>query len=190
MASTRRSDFARNRQVIFDVARRLFAERPEHEVQLEHVAEAAGIGRATLFRHIGSKQALVTALYRARMVDIENAADRALSCADPWDGLQLLFREVVRMAHEDRGLWSYGLRRTEQLERDPGHVAMVAKLARVLDRAQAAGHVRSGLAASDLPALFGTGAQWGWEGDASRLDLCVDILIQGIRAPECPAQKA
>ena len=175
-----RADFARNRQSIFDAARRLFAERPENEVQLEHVAEAAGIGRATLFRHIGSKQALVFAIYQARMVDVEEVADRALACADPWDGVELLFREAVRMAHEDRGLWAYALQRSDELERDPGRIAMVAKLGKVLDRAQAAGYVRSGLAASELAALFGTGAQWG---DTSRLDVCIDILLQGIRTP-------
>jgi AcrR family transcriptional regulator len=182
-ASTR-SDFARNRQLIFDSARRLFAERPEDEVQLQHVAAAAGIGRATLFRHIGSKQSLVTAIYRARMVDIEAVATRALACPDPWDGIELLFREVVRMAHEDRGLWSYALRRSEELERDPGRAAMVAKLAQVLERAQVAGYVRSGLTVSDLPALFGTGAQWGCVDDTSPLDLCIEILLQGIRSPD------
>jgi AcrR family transcriptional regulator len=179
-----RSDFARNRQLIFDAARRLFAERPEEEVQLEHIAAAAGMGRATLFRHIGSKQSLVTAIYRARVVDIEAVATRALSCPDPWDGIELLFREVVRMAHEDRGLWSYALRRSDEIEHDPGRAAMVARLAQVLERAQVAGYVRSGLTVSDLLALFGIGAQWGCAGDASPLDLCIDLLLQGIRSPD------
>ncbi len=182
-ASTR-SDFARNRQLIFDAARRLFAERPEDEVQLEHVAAAAGIGRATLFRHIGSKQSLIAAVYRARIVDVEAVATRALACPDPWDGIELVFREVVRMAHEDRGLWSYALRRREELERDSGRDAMMAMLAQVLERAQVAGYVRSGLSVSDLPALFGTGAQWASADDSSPLDLCIDILLQGIRSPD------
>jgi hypothetical protein len=61
---------------------------------------------------------------------------------------------------------------------------MMAMLAQVLERAQVAGYVRSGLSVSDLPALFGTGAQWASADDSSPLDLCIDILLQGIRSPD------
>src|ERR1700719_4261619 len=50
-----RADAARNRERILCAARRLFAERGAGCVSMDEVAEAAGVGKGTLFRRFGSR---------------------------------------------------------------------------------------------------------------------------------------
>lgn len=61
-AATERADAARNRERILCTARRLFAERGPGCVSMEEIAEAAGVGKGTLFRRFGSRAALALAL--------------------------------------------------------------------------------------------------------------------------------
>jgi len=60
--ATERADAARNRERILCTARRLFAERGASCVSMDDVADAAGVGKGTLFRRFGSRAALALAL--------------------------------------------------------------------------------------------------------------------------------
>src|SRR2546427_1698485 len=57
-----RADAARNRERILCTARRLFEERGASCVSMDEVAEAAGVGKGTLFRRFGSRAALARAV--------------------------------------------------------------------------------------------------------------------------------
>ncbi len=57
-----RVDAARNRERILCTARRLFAERGAGCVSMDEVAEAAGVGKGTLFRRFGSRASLAAAV--------------------------------------------------------------------------------------------------------------------------------
>lgn len=57
-----RTDAARNRERILCAARRLFAERGAGCVSMDEIAEAAGVGKGTLFRRFGSRAALAAAV--------------------------------------------------------------------------------------------------------------------------------
>ena len=57
-----RADAARNRDAILCAARRLFAERGASCVSMDDVAQAAGVGKGTLFRRFGSRAALALAV--------------------------------------------------------------------------------------------------------------------------------
>jgi AcrR family transcriptional regulator len=57
-----RVDAARNRERILCAARRLFDERGASCVTMDEIAEAAGVGKGTLFRRFGSRAALAAAL--------------------------------------------------------------------------------------------------------------------------------
>jgi AcrR family transcriptional regulator len=61
-AGVERSDAARNRERILCAARRLFAERGPSCVSMDDIAEAAGVGKGTLFRRFGSRAALASAV--------------------------------------------------------------------------------------------------------------------------------
>jgi AcrR family transcriptional regulator len=57
-----RVDAARNRERILCAARRLFQERGAGCVSMDEVADAAGVGKGTLFRRFGSRAALAAAV--------------------------------------------------------------------------------------------------------------------------------
>jgi AcrR family transcriptional regulator len=60
--SAKRADAARNRARILCTAQRLFAERGAGCVSMDDIAEAAGVGKGTLFRRFGSRAALALAV--------------------------------------------------------------------------------------------------------------------------------
>jgi AcrR family transcriptional regulator len=57
-----RADAARNRERILCSAARLFSERGADCVSMDDVAEAAGVGKGTVFRRFGSRAALALAV--------------------------------------------------------------------------------------------------------------------------------
>jgi AcrR family transcriptional regulator len=57
-----RADAARNRERILCAARRLFDEKSPSCVSMDEIAEAAGVGKGTLFRRFGSRAALAMAV--------------------------------------------------------------------------------------------------------------------------------
>ena len=72
-----RSDAARRRQAIVREARRLFAAEGS-DVALEAVAEAAGVGIATLYRNFESRTALADEVALPNLSDMQPAAAEAL----------------------------------------------------------------------------------------------------------------
>jgi AcrR family transcriptional regulator len=66
-----RADAARNRERILQAAERLFAERGVETVSMDAIAEAAGVGKATLFRRFGDRAGLALALLDAKERDLQ-----------------------------------------------------------------------------------------------------------------------
>jgi AcrR family transcriptional regulator len=64
--SAERADAARNRTRILCTAQRLFAERGASCVSMDEIADAAGVGKGTLFRRFGSRAALALAVLSDR----------------------------------------------------------------------------------------------------------------------------
>src|SRR3981081_4525773 len=71
-----RADAARNRERILCAARRLFDERGAGCVSMDEVAEAAGVGKGTLFRRFGSRASLAAAVLSERERDLQEAIIR------------------------------------------------------------------------------------------------------------------
>jgi len=65
-AQTERADAARNRERILCAARRLLAENSIDCVSMEAIAEAAEVGKGTLFRRFGDRASLLHALLDER----------------------------------------------------------------------------------------------------------------------------
>jgi AcrR family transcriptional regulator len=71
-----RADAARNRERILCAARRLFDERGAGGVSMDEIADAAGVGKGTLFRRFGSRALLAAAVLSERERDFQEAIIR------------------------------------------------------------------------------------------------------------------
>jgi AcrR family transcriptional regulator len=81
-----RADAERNRQRIVDAAADLFAERGLR-VSLDEVADRAGVGVGTVYRRFPDREALIDALFQARVEEFIGIATEAAADPDPWAGL-------------------------------------------------------------------------------------------------------
>jgi AcrR family transcriptional regulator len=70
---TERSDAAPNRVRLLEAAARLVAERGAEHVTMHEVAEAAGVGKGTLFRRFGDRDGLLLALLGEAEADFHEA---------------------------------------------------------------------------------------------------------------------
>jgi AcrR family transcriptional regulator len=68
-----RADAARNRLRVLAAAARLFAEHGVEGVTMDAVAQAAGVGKGTVFRRFGDKSGLAVALLDEREREIQGA---------------------------------------------------------------------------------------------------------------------
>ncbi|OWY83595.1 TetR/AcrR family transcriptional regulator [Rhodococcus sp. BUPNP1] len=152
-----RADAAKRRQLIVQEARRLFAAHGS-DVALETVAEAAGVGIATLYRNFESRAALADEVALAILGDMRAAGTEALervgsSPEDAWVGY------VQRLVELGLGALSATLAEfvTDEISgsvRD-AQAQTLAGVEELLDAVRAAGIVRPDLHALDLVLAIG-----------------------------------
>jgi AcrR family transcriptional regulator len=145
-----RRDAERNRQRILKAASEVFTEHGL-DVSLDEVARQAGVGVGTVYRRFRTKEELVEALFVDRIEAIAAVAERAADEPDPWTGLVSFMEQMAEMLAGDLGLRqmlmfatygqdqvAYARQRNEPL------------VARLVERAQAAGQVRPDLRQTDI----------------------------------------
>jgi AcrR family transcriptional regulator len=147
-----RADARRNRERVLAAAREAFAELG-FGVPLDVIAERAGVGPGTVYRHFPTKEALFEAVTLARVRDLVAVARAGAQSADPGAALDGF---LARLAHEasakrdlpdalgGAGAAAVALARTE----------LHAALDDLLNRARDAGAVRPGIGAPELLALL------------------------------------
>jgi AcrR family transcriptional regulator len=149
---------------IVDAARRLFAEHGFDEVTMAEVAAAAGVARATVFNHFGSKHALVEAITEDVIAYYDRMLQNALAdTVTPTPVLvRALFDEMGTGIEEDRRFYRGVFREIAKvrLGLDEGGIgeragaATVELLVKLLARGQARGELHRTHRAEDLASAF------------------------------------
>jgi AcrR family transcriptional regulator len=98
-----RADAERNRRRIVDAAADLFAERGL-QVSLDEVAERAGVGVGTVYRRFPDREALVDALFQARVEEFIGMAEEAAADPDAWAGLTRFIERGTEFHGRNRAL--------------------------------------------------------------------------------------
>jgi len=146
-----RRDAERNRQRILKAASEAFNERGL-DVSLDEIARYAGVGVGTVYRRFRTKEELVEALFMDRLESVAAVAEEAFEAPDPWSGL-VSFME--RMAEIIAG--NLGLRQMLIFATYGQDLVAVARqrnaplVQRLVERAQAAGQLRTDLCQTDIP---------------------------------------
>jgi AcrR family transcriptional regulator len=82
-----RADAVRTRKQLLDAAAEMFAERGA-DVSVAEIAERAGIGKGTVFRHFASKEDLIAAIVGDLLDDLAKAATDRQDAADATEALR------------------------------------------------------------------------------------------------------
>jgi len=149
-----RADAARNRLLILDAARELFAEEGL-SVPMEEVAARAGVGIATLYRRFPTREDLIAAAFEGKMRDYRDAVEQGLTDPDPWSGFCAYVNRVCAMQASDRGLrdvLTMTFPMATRLEADRAKVYEGA--AELVRRAKNAGALREDFVMEDIPLLL------------------------------------
>lgn len=95
-----RADAVKNRQLLLDTAARLFAEHGVDEVTMSAVAQAAGVGKGTLYRHFTDKAELCHALLDYDQRDLQERTLKRLRSEgnSPCEDLRWFMEEIVGFA--------------------------------------------------------------------------------------------
>ncbi|MFZ5675139.1 MAG: TetR/AcrR family transcriptional regulator [Pseudomonadota bacterium] len=186
LATTRkpRADAVRNRMLLLATAKAVFAAKGS-EASLDEIAQTAGVGPGTLYRHFPTRDALVTAVFRNETVQLVAAADDFARTKPPLEAFRawlLLFFDFVATKHSMMELLNSILGGTDELKTETmsqidGAVAKLVKGAIV------GGDIRPDIEPKDLMLALAGAAKFSPASDreqtAKRL---VDILIAGVQA--------
>jgi AcrR family transcriptional regulator len=177
-----RSDAVRNRERVLAAAKTVFSSGGS-DASLEGVARRAGVGIGTLYRHFPTREALFEAVYRREVEQLGELAEQLKDAADPFDALRQWLRSTVEFVATKKGmsaalaLAAYG----SELKKYSSD-RLTNAVGALLDRAVAAGDIRSDVSPEDLiRVLVGMcymHDQPGWQSTVSRL---LDVFLDGLR---------
>jgi AcrR family transcriptional regulator len=185
-ARPQRSDAKRNRARILEAARACLA-ADGHEAQIDDIARKAGVGVGTVYRHFPTKETLLEALAAQHFHRLADAAREALEDADPWDGLSAFLSRAAEWQANDRALAEVMAAEPEVMERAAMDRADLHQaVAKLVERAQAAGKLRLDIVAGDVPMLMcglGRATRVGSAGPTMSWKRYLAIMLDGLRAP-------
>jgi AcrR family transcriptional regulator len=189
---------AEQRDGILAAAFGLFSQRGFDEVRMADVARAAGVSRATVFNHFGSKQGLVDGITEQVLLYYQGMLDAALAdTRSPTPALLRALFDHMAMGIETTRRVQRGIFREIarlQLGFDEGGATArtnhenQARLASLLERGQKRGELDPAHDAAALAAAFavlanGTITQWLFETEAEplrdRMRAAIEIFLAG-----------
>jgi AcrR family transcriptional regulator len=174
-----RADARRNRVRILEAGRKAFAESGR-DVQMDEVAQLAGVGVGTLYRHFPTKEDLVLELVRESVQGYLQSARQALTRDDAREAIEWLVRYLAANMARNRGLRDamsviqFGGENPWQSDEVRSHAGAV------LERARDAGAIEADITVDDWQALMcGLSAAIASGADPDRQ---VEFVLAGVRA--------
>lgn len=179
-----RADAVKNRQRLLQAAEDVFA-TDGVQAQVDLVADRAGVGVGTLYRHFPTKESLIEAIIRTRLEALRGQLDACAAAGAPGDAFFAFLHEFGRQAAAKRDLFealgAAGIDikakcadAYEELKRGVGGLLALA---------QVAGSVRADVSAEDVIGLVaGTCQGSATPGrDPEWIDRMIDVVCDGLR---------
>ena len=178
-----RADAERNRDRILEVAKDAFTQFGA-EASLDDIAQQAGIGAGTLYRHFPAREALIEAVYRTEVEKLAAAERSFAETMTPIEALRawmMLFVDYIATKKIIAPVLNTLLGGASKVF-ESSHAQIWEAIRSLVKRAIKSGDIRKDLDPIDLlRALIGVSnvaSSPDWQQSAKRL---VDILITGSR---------
>jgi AcrR family transcriptional regulator len=173
------------RDATIDATAALVAEHGLRGVTMSLVAEATGVGRATLYKYFPDIEAILAAWHdRAIEGHLQQLVEARDAASDPANRLAVVLTQYALIAHDSRGHHDAELaavlHRDERVSRAEEHLRTMVR--DLLTDAAGAGDVRSDVSADELATycLHAIGAANGLASVAAVRRL-VDVTLAGVR---------
>ena len=149
-----RADAQRNRTRILDAAEVVFAGEGI-EVPVDVIAEKAGVGVGTLYRHFPTKEKLCEAILLERLSGLAEDARAAADAADPGTAFFGFLHHMAELSASKRDLIAAVMGAGIEFEEAAAPVKerLITAVGVLLQRAQAAGVVRADVTADTVVSL-------------------------------------
>ncbi|MGO9912408.1 MAG: TetR/AcrR family transcriptional regulator [Acidimicrobiales bacterium] len=181
-----RADAVRNRVRILEAAEEIFANEGL-SVPIDAVAERAGVGTGTLYRHFPTKEALFEAIVLNRLSSLAEAASAYGGREDATEALFAFLHDFARQASAKHDLFdALGAAGIDIKSQCAGMLdEMMARIDRLRERAVAAGAIRSDVATEELVGLVIGACQVDGHktADDARIQRMISIICDGLRVP-------
>lgn len=187
-----RADATRNREQLLAVATRLFASA-EAEPSMRAIANEAGVGIATLYRHFPTREALVDAVYRDQVSRLTAGARELLAQLDPPAALRRwmdLFGEWIATKN---GMLDTLLAMIEsgEIAHADTRAELLGAIDDILEAGRTSAELRADVPAEDIAAaligIFTVAGPPEHKAMAARL---LDLLMDGLRPCACGRPEA
>jgi AcrR family transcriptional regulator len=173
----RRADAQQNRTRILDVARDALA--ADGEASLNSIAQKAGVGPGTLYRHFPNRESLVLAVYRAEIDRLTDRAPEVMQRLAPLAAFRELTTQLAELIRIKRGLGDALTPADHEAVTTESHDPVVTAIARILRAGERDGTIRAGLDPDDVLVLMGG----VWRVPAGeRAERVLDLVVEGLRA--------
>jgi AcrR family transcriptional regulator len=180
-----RADARRNRERIIQAAKEVFAEQGI-DAQMDDVAQRAGVGVGTVYRHFANKDVLLGELVKAKFDSFTVRAREALDEEDAWEALCGLLKTNAELMAKDVGLQDTLRQASGAYEyAESSRLELEAVTDKLIKRAQRDGKLRKDFKVQELGMLMGgVCASMASSGFPVPFDWRrhLDIMIDGLRA--------
>lgn len=179
-----RVDAAKNHEKILRAAEEIFA-LDGVLVPIDIVAERAGVGIGTLYRHFPTKEALYEAIVMTRLTKLIETADECAMDPNAKEALYSFMRELAQQASQKKDLFDALGQAGIDIKAHFSDLVeeLMARINTLLQRAVDAGAVRDDVATKDILNLVMGSCHAAGQGgaDDASLQRLVDIVLAGIQ---------
>jgi AcrR family transcriptional regulator len=182
-----RSDAARNRQALIEVATKLFISAgADSEPSLRLIAREADVGIGTLFRHFPTREALVEAVYQDQVRRLTDGADHLLATYPPALAMRRWMDLFTEWTATKNGMLDTlrAMINNKQLGSGRARAQLLAAIDKILAAGRAAGDISAQATSEDIAAgLIGISTVAPIATRSEQSARLLDIFMNGLLHP-------
>jgi AcrR family transcriptional regulator len=172
-----RSDARENRARILEAARRALAE--DGGTSMNQIAQRAGVGPGTLYRHYPTREALVLDVYQLEVGRLTGSVAALLAAMPPLEALRRWTTDLVSAMRRKHGLGDALSPGAYQAVTEQTYGPVIAAITQLLDAGKHDGTIRPDADPGDFLQL--TGALWrAASGPEDRSQPMLGLILDGL----------